>query len=317
MATTPATRAGERVNAAVQPASAGRPRHIAIIMDGNGRWAQQRGLPRIEGHRQGVTSVRRITEHCARLGVEQLTLAHLRTAGVCAFETAIAHISGAARVFPADLAFNYGYILRLRPAERLGPGAHVTTGSNATQLITLTLQAMGLAAGSLCVVPSWTFVATAHAVIQAGLVPWFVDVDAQTGALDPQAVLGGMVPEAAKSLPHDEQMRQAGQRVLAINGSLQSFATEQKLTEGETRELNLLVATDDGLRLLERLLPRAGAGAPAGLTPGGAQPTAQVVTKESVRQRTADPRNSPGSPTYDPAFQSETVAQYRRVYGNG
>jgi len=50
------------------------PRHVAIIMDGNGRWAQQRGLPRIEGHRQGVTSVRRITEHCVRLGIEQLTL---------------------------------------------------------------------------------------------------------------------------------------------------------------------------------------------------------------------------------------------------
>jgi undecaprenyl diphosphate synthase len=50
------------------------PRHVAIIMDGNGRWAVQRGLPRIEGHRQGVASVRRITEHCARLGVEQLTL---------------------------------------------------------------------------------------------------------------------------------------------------------------------------------------------------------------------------------------------------
>ncbi len=50
------------------------PRHIAIIMDGNGRWAQQRGLPRIEGHRQGVASVRRITEHCARLGIGQLTL---------------------------------------------------------------------------------------------------------------------------------------------------------------------------------------------------------------------------------------------------
>lgn len=52
----------------------GLPRHIAIIMDGNGRWAQQRGLPRIEGHRRGVASVRRVTEHCARLGVEQLTL---------------------------------------------------------------------------------------------------------------------------------------------------------------------------------------------------------------------------------------------------
>jgi len=50
------------------------PRHIAIIMDGNGRWAQQRGLPRIEGHRQGATSVRRVTEECERLGVEQVTL---------------------------------------------------------------------------------------------------------------------------------------------------------------------------------------------------------------------------------------------------
>jgi len=50
------------------------PRHIAIIMDGNGRWAQQRGLPRIEGHRQGATSVRRVSEECERLGVEQLTL---------------------------------------------------------------------------------------------------------------------------------------------------------------------------------------------------------------------------------------------------
>ncbi len=51
-----------------------RPRHIAIIMDGNGRWAQRRGLPRIEGHRRGVASVRRVTEECARLEIEQLTL---------------------------------------------------------------------------------------------------------------------------------------------------------------------------------------------------------------------------------------------------
>jgi len=50
------------------------PRHVAIIMDGNGRWAQRQGLPRIEGHRQGATSVRRTTEECARLGIEQLTL---------------------------------------------------------------------------------------------------------------------------------------------------------------------------------------------------------------------------------------------------
>jgi undecaprenyl diphosphate synthase len=50
------------------------PRHVAIIMDGNGRWAQQRGLPRIEGHRRGVHSVRTTVEECCRLGLEQLTL---------------------------------------------------------------------------------------------------------------------------------------------------------------------------------------------------------------------------------------------------
>jgi len=51
-----------------------RPRHIAIIMDGNGRWAERQSLPRIEGHRRGVAVVRRVTEECARLGIEQLTL---------------------------------------------------------------------------------------------------------------------------------------------------------------------------------------------------------------------------------------------------
>jgi undecaprenyl diphosphate synthase len=50
------------------------PRHIAIIMDGNGRWAKQRGLPRIAGHREGVKSVRDIVEACGELGIEVLTL---------------------------------------------------------------------------------------------------------------------------------------------------------------------------------------------------------------------------------------------------
>jgi len=50
------------------------PHHIAVIMDGNGRWAQGQGLPRIEGHRRGVKSVRTIVEECARLGIGQLTL---------------------------------------------------------------------------------------------------------------------------------------------------------------------------------------------------------------------------------------------------
>ena len=50
------------------------PSHIAIIMDGNGRWAEQQNLPRIEGHRGGVASVRRVVEESVRLGIEQLTL---------------------------------------------------------------------------------------------------------------------------------------------------------------------------------------------------------------------------------------------------
>jgi len=55
------------------------PRHVAVIMDGNGRWAQQRGLPRIEGHRRGVQSVRSTIEESVRLGIEQLTLFCLST----------------------------------------------------------------------------------------------------------------------------------------------------------------------------------------------------------------------------------------------
>ena len=50
------------------------PRHVAIIMDGNGRWAQRRGLPRIVGHRRGIQSVRAVVEEGCRLGLDQLTL---------------------------------------------------------------------------------------------------------------------------------------------------------------------------------------------------------------------------------------------------
>ncbi len=50
------------------------PRHIAVIMDGNGRWAKTRGLPRIAGHRAGVETIRRISEISAHLGIETLTL---------------------------------------------------------------------------------------------------------------------------------------------------------------------------------------------------------------------------------------------------
>jgi undecaprenyl diphosphate synthase len=50
------------------------PRHIAIIMDGNGRWAKEHGLPRLKGHERGAETVRAVTEECVALGVEFLTL---------------------------------------------------------------------------------------------------------------------------------------------------------------------------------------------------------------------------------------------------
>jgi undecaprenyl diphosphate synthase len=52
----------------------GAPRHLAIIMDGNGRWAKARGLPRVAGHHEGIHSVRDIVEACGEWGVEVLTL---------------------------------------------------------------------------------------------------------------------------------------------------------------------------------------------------------------------------------------------------
>jgi len=50
------------------------PEHIAIIMDGNGRWAKERSLPRVAGHKEGVNSVREITRACGEIGVKHLTL---------------------------------------------------------------------------------------------------------------------------------------------------------------------------------------------------------------------------------------------------
>jgi len=50
------------------------PRHIAIIMDGNGRWAQKKGLPRAKGHRQGAKTVEKTAQYCVDFGIESLTL---------------------------------------------------------------------------------------------------------------------------------------------------------------------------------------------------------------------------------------------------
>ena len=72
MSLTPA--ATEGAPSAVQGGSAAIPRHVAIIMDGNGRWAAKRGLPRVAGHRAGAEAVRKAIEFAAEAGIEVLTL---------------------------------------------------------------------------------------------------------------------------------------------------------------------------------------------------------------------------------------------------
>ena len=65
---------GSKVETEFEVPKEKQPRHIAVIMDGNGRWAQRQSMPRIVGHQKGATTVRSITEECSRLKIEQLTL---------------------------------------------------------------------------------------------------------------------------------------------------------------------------------------------------------------------------------------------------
>lgn len=111
---------------------------------------------------------------------------------------------------------NFGPLLgelEARLAERHGPGVHAVTAANATQVLALALQAMDLPRGALCILPSWTFVATAHAVMLAGLRPWFLDVDQDSWTLDPETVaealahapgpVAAVIPVAAFGRPLD------------------------------------------------------------------------------------------------------------------
>jgi dTDP-4-amino-4,6-dideoxygalactose transaminase len=111
---------------------------------------------------------------------------------------------------------NFGPLLielEARLAARFAKPTLACTAANGTQTLTLALMALGAKPGGLCVIPSWTFVATAHAAIQAGLVPWFVDVDPVTGVLDADHVrerlthapgpVSAIVPVAAFGQPLD------------------------------------------------------------------------------------------------------------------
>ena len=75
------------------------PRHIAIIMDGNGRWAKKRGLPRTAGHAAGSETLRRIAAHCHELGVQYLTVYAFSTENWKRSEEEIAGIMGLLKIY--------------------------------------------------------------------------------------------------------------------------------------------------------------------------------------------------------------------------
>ncbi len=75
------------------------PRHVAIIMDGNGRWAQQRGLPRTAGHRQGVEAVRKAVRFAGEIGIEYLTLYSFSSENWSRPKTEIAELFSLLRYF--------------------------------------------------------------------------------------------------------------------------------------------------------------------------------------------------------------------------
>jgi len=103
------------------------------------------------------------------------------------------------RIDDSRIYSNFGPLsleLEIRLAGHFGVPEHgVTMVANGTLGLTLALLAQDAKAGSLCVIPAWTFIATAHAAVLAGLVPYFVDVDPSSWALDPAAI-GGILDAA-------------------------------------------------------------------------------------------------------------------------
>ena len=100
---------------AFAPETAAIPRHVAIIMDGNGRWAKQRHLPRLAGHRAGVEAVRRVTRAARAMGIEALTLYAFSSENWRRPEAEISDLMGLLRLFiRSDLAELVRENVRLR-----------------------------------------------------------------------------------------------------------------------------------------------------------------------------------------------------------
>ncbi len=120
------------------------------------------------------------------------------------------------RIDSAGWYSNFGPLVvefEARLSQRFEAGTQVVTIANGTIALSLVLQALELPAGAYCAVPSWTFVATAHAIRMAGLKPWFVDVEPVNGALTPEGLSAclldapgpvvGVIPVAVMGQPMD------------------------------------------------------------------------------------------------------------------
>ena len=91
------------------------PEHVAIIMDGNGRWAQQRGLPRAMGHRKGVEAVREVVRAAGEVGISYLTLFAFSSENWSRPESEVSDLMGLLRAFiRRDLAELHGQNVRIR-----------------------------------------------------------------------------------------------------------------------------------------------------------------------------------------------------------
>ncbi len=114
------------------------PRHVAIIMDGNGRWAQARGLPRTEGHRRGMETVKRIIRHASDRGVRYLTLYSFSSENWRRPAEEVGFLMGLLKFFiRRDLAELHGENTRIRViGEREGLSADVSGLLDEAEILT-------------------------------------------------------------------------------------------------------------------------------------------------------------------------------------
>ncbi|PVB62654.1 isoprenyl transferase [Labrenzia sp. 011] len=111
---------------AAEGSSAKLPRHVAFIMDGNGRWATARGLPRTEGHRHGLEALRRVIRHAGNLGIDVITIYSFSSENWSRPETEVSFLMGLLRRFvQRDLSELHDANVRIRiigSRDELEPG---------------------------------------------------------------------------------------------------------------------------------------------------------------------------------------------------